>query len=118
MKKIYISLCLVLPLAILFSCSKGFVNYNQNGNWVGRAPFAGIPIGEGASFSINTTGYVGTGINPVTPNQKLNTMYKYTPSQAKRWQKLFVKFNYDVRRLAFRYPVDIGDRAVRKSRRA
>ena len=81
MKKIYISLCLVLPMAILFSCSKGFVNYNQNGNWVGRAPFAGIPIGEGASFSINTTGYVGTGINPVTPNQKLNTMYKYTPSQ-------------------------------------
>jgi N-acetylneuraminic acid mutarotase len=81
MKQIYISLCLVLPLAILFSCSKGFVNYNQDGNWVGRAPFAGIPIGEGASFSINTIGYVGTGINPVTPNQKLTTMYKYTPTQ-------------------------------------
>jgi 3-hydroxybutyryl-CoA dehydrogenase len=44
--------------------------------------------------------------------------YKYTPSQAKRWEKLFVKFNYDVRRLALQYPVDIGDRAVRKSRRA
>jgi N-acetylneuraminic acid mutarotase len=71
-------------LAIFFSCSKGFENYNQNGNWVGRSPFAGIPIGEGASFSINSASssiaYVGTGINPVTPNQKLTSMYKYTPS--------------------------------------
>jgi N-acetylneuraminic acid mutarotase len=71
-------------LAIFFSCSKGFQNYNQNGNWVGRSPFAGIPIGEGAAFSINngssSLAYVGTGINPVTPNQKLTSMYKYTPS--------------------------------------
>jgi N-acetylneuraminic acid mutarotase len=71
-------------LAIFFSCSKGFENYNQNGNWVGRSPFAGIPIGEGASFSINSASssiaYVGTGINPVTPNQKLTSMYKYTPA--------------------------------------
>jgi 3-hydroxybutyryl-CoA dehydrogenase len=44
--------------------------------------------------------------------------YKYTPSQAKRWEKLFMKFNYDLRRLAMQYPVEIGDRAVRKSRRA
>jgi 3-hydroxybutyryl-CoA dehydrogenase len=44
--------------------------------------------------------------------------YKYTHSQAKRWEKLFVKFNYDVRRLALQYPVDIGDRSVRRSRRA
>jgi 3-hydroxybutyryl-CoA dehydrogenase len=44
--------------------------------------------------------------------------YKYTPSQANRWQKLFVKFNYDVRRLAMQYPVDIGDRAVRRPRSA
>lgn len=80
MKQINISLCLMATLAFLFSCSKGFINYNQNGNWVGRAPFAGIPIGEGASFSINAVGYVGTGINPVTPNQKLTTMYKYTPT--------------------------------------
>jgi N-acetylneuraminic acid mutarotase len=71
-------------LAIFFSCSKGFQNYNQNGNWVGRSPFAGIPIGEGASFSINngssSIAYVGTGINPVMPNSKLTSMYKYTPS--------------------------------------
>jgi N-acetylneuraminic acid mutarotase len=80
MKKIYISLCLLVPLAILFSCSKGFENYNQNGNWVGRAPFAGIPIGEGASFSINSIGYVGTGLNPLVPDNKLTSMYKYTPA--------------------------------------
>jgi 3-hydroxybutyryl-CoA dehydrogenase len=48
----------------------------------------------------------------------LRGFYKYTPSQAKRWQKLFVKFNYDVRRLALQYPVDIGDRPGRRSRRA
>ena len=52
MKQINIYLCLVLSLAVLFSCSKGFINYNQNGNWVGRAPYAGIPIGEGTSFAI------------------------------------------------------------------
>jgi 3-hydroxybutyryl-CoA dehydrogenase len=37
--------------------------------------------------------------------------YKYTPQQSKRWEKLFVKFNYDVRRLAMKYPSDIGNRA-------
>lgn len=44
--------------------------------------------------------------------------YKYTPSQAKRWEKLFMKFNYDMRRLAMRYPVDIGDHGVGRSRGA
>jgi len=37
--------------------------------------------------------------------------YKYTPQQCKRWEKLFVKFNYDVGRLAMKYPSDIGNRA-------
>jgi hypothetical protein len=81
MKQINISLCLVMPLAILFSCSKGNLNYTQNGNWVGHATFAGLaPIGEGASFAINKIAYVGTGINPQTPNVKLTSMYKYTPA--------------------------------------
>jgi 3-hydroxybutyryl-CoA dehydrogenase len=39
--------------------------------------------------------------------------YRYTPEQSKRWETLFVKFNYDVRRLAMKYPADIGDRARR-----
>jgi 3-hydroxyacyl-CoA dehydrogenase len=38
--------------------------------------------------------------------------YKYTPAQAKNWEKLFVKFNYDVLRLAMKYPDDIGNRVV------
>lgn len=37
--------------------------------------------------------------------------YRYTPAQAKRWEKLFLKFSYDVRALALKYPEDIGDRA-------
>lgn len=36
--------------------------------------------------------------------------YSYTPEQAKRWEKLFLKFSYDVRALAQKYPGDIGNR--------
>jgi 3-hydroxybutyryl-CoA dehydrogenase len=45
--------------------------------------------------------------------------YRYTPRQAKRWQELFLKFNYDIRKLAMKYPVDAGDRPapVRSKRR-
>jgi 3-hydroxybutyryl-CoA dehydrogenase len=35
--------------------------------------------------------------------------YKYTPAQAKRWEELFLKFTYDVRRLALKYTEDIAD---------
>ena len=31
-----------------------------------------------------------------------------TPREAERWSKLFLKFNYDVRRLAMRYPEDVA----------
>ncbi len=41
--------------------------------------------------------------------------YHYTPRQARRWEKLFLKFSYDVRRLAMKYPEDIGNRASSKS---
>jgi 3-hydroxyacyl-CoA dehydrogenase len=46
--------------------------------------------------------------------------YRYTPRQAKRWQELFLKFNYDIRKLAMKYPVDSGDRpeSKQKKRRA
>jgi len=44
--------------------------------------------------------------------------YRYTPRQAKRWQELFLKFNYDIRKLAMKYPVDAGDRpAPERSKR-
>ena len=36
--------------------------------------------------------------------------YRYTSRQAKRWQELFLKFNYDIRKLAMKYPEDAGDR--------
>ncbi len=36
--------------------------------------------------------------------------YRYTPAQAKRWEKLFLEFSYEIRKLADRYPEDVGDR--------
>jgi len=39
--------------------------------------------------------------------------YKYTPEEAKRWEKLFLKFNYEIRRLVLKYPADAGSRATR-----
>jgi len=78
MRQIYISLFPVMLLAILFSCHKSSLTYTQNGNWVSRASFPGIAMGEGASFTINNIAYIGTGINPLTTYYKLNTMYKYT----------------------------------------
>lgn len=35
--------------------------------------------------------------------------YHYTPAQAKRWEKRFLKFSYDVRALARKYPEEDGD---------
>jgi 3-hydroxyacyl-CoA dehydrogenase len=34
--------------------------------------------------------------------------YNYTPAQAKRWEKRFLKFSYDVRALARKYPEEDG----------
>jgi len=36
--------------------------------------------------------------------------YRYSPAQARRWEKLFMKFSYEIRALAEKYPGDIGDR--------
>jgi 3-hydroxyacyl-CoA dehydrogenase len=33
--------------------------------------------------------------------------YRYTPAQAKRWERLFLRFSYDIRALAQRYPEEI-----------
>jgi 3-hydroxybutyryl-CoA dehydrogenase len=46
-------------------------------------------------------------------NQK--GFYRYTPAQAKRWERLFLQFSYDIRALAQRYPEDVGDRPSRKA---
>jgi len=34
--------------------------------------------------------------------------YAYTPRQAKRWEKAYLKFSYEIRALAQRYPGDLG----------
>jgi 3-hydroxybutyryl-CoA dehydrogenase len=39
--------------------------------------------------------------------------YRYTPAQSKGWEKLFLKFNYEIRRLAMKYPEDVGNRSPR-----
>lgn len=35
--------------------------------------------------------------------------YRYTPAQARRWEKLFMKFSYEIRALAQKYPEKVGD---------
>ncbi len=39
--------------------------------------------------------------------------YRYTPAQARRWQRVFLQFSYDIRDLAQAYPEDIGDHNTR-----
>jgi 3-hydroxybutyryl-CoA dehydrogenase len=35
--------------------------------------------------------------------------YQYTPETAEQWEKLFIEFSYDIRKLAEKYPQNIGD---------
>jgi hypothetical protein len=80
MKRINIGLFSLMLLGVLFSCSKASLDYTQNGNWVSRAIFKGVPMAFGTSFVLNGSAYVGTGFNPNTPNTRLKTFYQYTPS--------------------------------------
>lgn len=41
--------------------------------------------------------------------QNAKGFYEYTPEQAERWEKLFLKYTYEIRALAQKYPEDIGD---------
>jgi 3-hydroxybutyryl-CoA dehydrogenase len=40
--------------------------------------------------------------------------YRYTPSQAKRWEELFINFSHEIRRLAEKYPQSVGDKRIPK----
>jgi N-acetylneuraminic acid mutarotase len=81
MKQINIALFTMMLLAISFSCSKSKSSTAlPAGLWVSRAPFSGIAFGAGASFTVNNVAYVGTGFNPLTPTQRLTTLFKYTPA--------------------------------------
>jgi len=42
--------------------------------------------------------------------QNASGFYRYTRESAERWEKLFLKFSYEIRALALKYPEDIGDR--------
>lgn len=43
--------------------------------------------------------------------------YRYTPTEARRWEKRFLEFNYDIRALALKYAGDSGKRSVKARRR-
>jgi N-acetylneuraminic acid mutarotase len=84
MKRINFTLFTILLLAIVFSCTKANLNYTQNGNWVHRAPFGSgtataIGVGYPASFVLGSVAYVGTGVNPASPSNKLTQFWAYTP---------------------------------------
>jgi hypothetical protein len=84
MKRINFTLFTILVLAIVFSCTKANLNYTQNGNWVHRSTFGGaggtaIGVGYPASFVLNNIAYVGTGVNPASPSNKLVQFWSYTP---------------------------------------
>jgi N-acetylneuraminic acid mutarotase len=83
MKRFNLVLFTLMIFAIFFSCTKNKVSTisaTSTGLWVSRATFPGPPVGGAACFTVNNIAYVGTGLNPVTPSQKLTTMYMYTPA--------------------------------------
>jgi 3-hydroxybutyryl-CoA dehydrogenase len=43
--------------------------------------------------------------------------YNYTPEQARRWEEMFLKFTYDIRALALKYPEHVGDGPETASRK-
>jgi N-acetylneuraminic acid mutarotase len=83
MKKLNLTCLILAALSMTIACKKTKIagsSSSQAGIWVSRASFPGVAIGESATFTVNNVAYVGTGINPTTPNQKVTAMYKYAPS--------------------------------------
>jgi len=70
----------LMLLVVLFSCSKTTLNYTQDGNWVLRSTFGGVPRSEAVSFVIGDYAYVGTGYDPTNPNTRLTSVYQFTPA--------------------------------------
>jgi N-acetylneuraminic acid mutarotase len=82
MKRINYTLFALLLVSIVFSCTRTNLNYTQNGNWASRTTFGGTNgtgVGYAASFVIGNNAYVGTGVNPQFPSNKLQAMWMYTP---------------------------------------
>ncbi|HMH22660.1 MAG TPA: hypothetical protein VK563_12830 [Puia sp.] len=80
MKRINIALFSLMLLVVLFSCSKTTLNYTQDGNWILRSTFGGVPRSEAVSFVIDNFAYVGTGYDPNNPNTRLASFYQFTPA--------------------------------------
>src|ERR1700722_7170712 len=81
MKQFNIALSTLVLTAGIFSCHKSNTTSAPAGAWVSRASLGSVPVfGGAASFTVNNVAYVGTGLNPLTPGQKLTALYKYTPA--------------------------------------
>lgn len=42
--------------------------------------------------------------------------YSYTPAEARRWEKRFLEYTYEIRNLALKYPADLGKKKPQKKR--
>ena len=42
--------------------------------------------------------------------------YNYTPEEARLWEETFTEFSYEIRKLALKYPVDVVDKKLKKSK--
>jgi N-acetylneuraminic acid mutarotase len=81
MKRTNITLFTLMIPAIFFSCHQTRISTTPPGLWVSRASLTGIgAFGAAASFTVNNLAYVGTGLNPLAPTQKLTTLFRYTPA--------------------------------------
>jgi 3-hydroxybutyryl-CoA dehydrogenase len=41
--------------------------------------------------------------------------YDYTPEEARQWEKTFMEFSYEIRRLALKYPADVVKKELKKN---
>ena len=89
MKRINIALFSLMLLVVLFSCSKTTLNYTQDGNWIRRSTFGGIPRSEAVSFVLGDVAYVGTGYDPTNPNNRLTSFYQFNPAGSQgNWKQV------------------------------
>ena len=81
MKLLNLSLFLLTVSAVFFCCTKSKTSAAAaaKGVWANRASLTG-PVGAGVSFTVNNRAYVGTGLNPQSPSQKLTSLFQYTPA--------------------------------------
>jgi N-acetylneuraminic acid mutarotase len=81
MKRPGITLFALMILAIFFACTRTKVSTTAApGLWVSRASLTGVGFGAAACFTVNNIAYVGTGLDPLKPSQKLTALFKYTPA--------------------------------------